>query len=282
MRLKKADISSRVNNNLGIKFIRQDLTSYSGLELVKRFFRIIKLNDSIKSRMKNIDFNGDYPFHKIILLLITMIILGVERVSNIEYIKDDPLVKRLCELDSIPSRYSIARFFKQFTDEVLKSFVELNSDLLVDQIEKLGLTTLTMDIDGTVISSRGKPELSGKGYNPIKRGAYSYFPLTAYLAQTGHFLKIKNRPGNVHDSNGSYEFIEDIIKGLKFMYGDRIRLQIRHDGAFFSEKNLKMYEKNGLEYASKVPFHRYPIFKQNMMWNLNFRKSIFSYFRIGR
>ena len=127
------------------------------------------------------------------------------------------------------------------------------------------MTTLTIDIDGTVLSSRGKPELSGKGYNPIKRGAYSYFPLTAYLAQTGHFLKIKNRPGNVHDSNGSYEFIKELVTDLRFILGDKKRLQIRHDGAFFSEKNLKMYEKHNLEYASKVPFYRYPVFKNRIL-----------------
>ena len=272
MRLKKAKISSRVNNNLGIQFIRQDLTSYSGLELIKRYFRILKLNGTIKAKMKSIGFRGDYPVSKMLLLLIAMIILGVERISNIEYIKDDPLVKRFIELDMLPSRYSIIRFLKQFTGEALKSFIELNSELLVEQINKLGLTRLTIDIDGTVVSSRGKPELSGKGYNPIKRGAYSYFPLTAYLAQTGHFLKIMNRPGNVHDSNGSYEFIEELITGLKFMLGNRIRLQIRHDGAFFSEKNLKMYEKHGLEYASKVPFYRYPIFKRKILSRKKWRR----------
>lgn len=262
MRLRKAEILGRVNNNLGVQFIRQDLTSFSGLELVKRFLRLLRLNERIRGHLGRYGLRGDYPYYKMVLLVIGMVILGVERISNVEYIKDDPLLKRFCELERIPTRYSIVRFMKSITDEALKGIVELNSSLLAEQIKKLGLTTLTIDIDGTVISSRGKPEMSGKGYNPVRRGAYSYFPLTAYLAQTGHFLRIMNRPGNVHDSNGSYNFIEELTAGFRFMLGGKVKLQIRHDSAFFSEKSLKMYEGKKLEYATKVPFWRYPAFKQ--------------------
>jgi hypothetical protein len=272
MRLRKAEIQSRVNNNLGIKFIRQDLTSFSGLELVKRFFRLLRINERIREHLGHYGLRGDYPYYKMVLLIIGMVILGVERLSNVEYIKDDPLLKRFCELGRIPTRYSIVRFMKSITDEALKGIVELNSSLLAEQIGKLGLATLTIDIDGTIISSRGKPEMSGKGYNPVKRGAYSYFPLTAYLAQTGHFLRIMNRTGNVHDSNGSYEFIEELTSGIRFMLGGKVKLQIRHDSAFFSENNLKMYEENKLEYATKVPFWRYPAFKQIITGHRKWRR----------
>lgn len=265
MRLRKSEIGLKVNNNLSIKFINQDLTSYAGLELLNRFFRHIKLNSRIKNVMKQFKIKGDYPGYKLIMLLICIIILGIERVSQIKYLQDDPLLKRLCELKKISSRQTILKFLKSFTDEVLKGLAELNSELITDYLQKLGLTTLTIDIDGTVISSRGKPELSAKGYNNIKRGAYSYFPLTAYLAQTGHFLKIMNRPGNVHDSNGSTEFIKEIVLNLKFMLGSKIRIQVRHDAGFFDEKRFKMYETEGVEYCSKVPFWRYPIFKNTIL-----------------
>jgi len=272
MRLKKSEIQTKVNNNLSIKFTRQDLTSYSGLEFIRRYFKIIELGRRLKEHSKDFQFRGDYPFHKMIFVIIGAIILGIERLSNLSFIKDDPLVKRLCELKVLPSRQTIMRFLKSITDESLKSLVELNSELLSEHIAKLGLHTVTIDIDGTVISNRGKPEYSAKGYNNIKRGAYSYFPLTAYLAQTGHFIKIMNRPGDVHDSNGSTEFIRELISGLKFMLGGKIRIQIRHDSGFFSENRFKMYEKNGVEYASKVPFWRYPIFKNNILERKQWRR----------
>jgi len=272
MRLKKKEISGRVNKNLAIQFIRQDLTSFSGLELIKRFFRNIRLNERIREHLKQCGLKGDYPYYKMIILIIGMMLLGIERISNIAFIKDDPLVKRFCELGNLPTRYSILRFMKSITDEALRGIIELNSGLVAEQVRKLGLATLTIDIDGTVISSRGMPEMSGKGYNPIKRGAYSYFPLTAYLAQTGHFLKIQNRAGNVHDSNGSEEFIKELVAGLRFMLGNKIRLQIRHDSAFFSEKSLFSYEDQRLEYATKVPFWRCPLFKQVIARNRHWKR----------
>ena len=267
MRLRKAEINKKVKNNLEIKFIRQDLTNYSGLELIRKYFQLIKLNDLIKDKMREHKIKSDYPFYKMVLLLITIFIVGIDRISNVKYIEDDPLVKRLCELKKIPSRFTILRFLKFFTEEILNSFTEINSELLEIQFKKLKLKTLTIDLDGTVISSRGKPELSKKGYNPIKKGANSYFPLTAYIAQTGHFIKIKNRPGNVHDTNDSDNFVKELIADLKKRHGSKVRLQIRHDGGFFSSKNFKVYEEKGLDYVSKVPFWRYPLFKKTIMEN---------------
>lgn len=41
---------------------------------------------------------------------------------NIEYIKDDPQVKRLCRLEIISSHYTVILSLKYFTVEVLRSF----------------------------------------------------------------------------------------------------------------------------------------------------------------
>lgn len=271
MRLKKSEISTRVKNNLKFNFIRKDMTSVSGLEVIKRFLMIIDLNKHMIKKLKTLNNNGDYPGHKKLLLIIGLILIGVERLSNVKYFSDDPILKRFCELKKIPSRHTLVRFLDNMTEESLKSIEDLNLELLTNHINHLGLSTLTIDIDGTVLSSRGKPELSEKGYNNIKRGAYSYFPITAYLAQTGHFLKIKNRSGNVHDSNGSTKFIQSLVDDLKFHSNKKLRIQIRHDSGFFDEKRFKMYESNNIEYAAKVPFWRYPIFKQKIVaqkkWN---------------
>ncbi len=56
-------------------------------------------------------------------------------------------------------------------------------------------------MDGTAINTKGIPTWSFKGYNPIKKGAKSYFPLIVHIAESGHSLAIISRSGNVHDSN---------------------------------------------------------------------------------
>ena len=257
MNYKKSEILKKfVNRDIEIKFKNHDLTNYSGLELFKRFLGIIKINKHIKRIFRKYNFPGVYSYSKLFIFIITSFVIGVERFSNIKYIMDDPLVKKICGLNKIPSRFTITRFLKNFTNEFLEGIKKLNQILIIDQLKLLKLKTLTIDIDGTVICNRGVPDGSKKGYNPIRKGAFGYYPLLAMIAQTGQWIKSINRPGNVHDSKGSDEFVIELIKSLKSELGNDIRLQFRHDGAFFSENKLKIYENEESEYASKVPFAR--------------------------
>lgn len=56
-------------------------------------------------------------------------------------------------------------------------------------IGRLRARTLTIDVDGTVLSAGLKTEGAARGYNPHRRKVPSYFPISAYLADSGHFLK---------------------------------------------------------------------------------------------
>ena len=150
--------------------------------------------------MKSYGFRGDYGIGNILFILLIMIFIGAERIQHIDYLKDDPLFRRIVRLTRIPHRTKISTALKQFSSDSLKALAELNSELVVEKLNELGLNEITIDLDGTVISTKGKPSWALKGYNPIKKGARSYFPLTAHVGETGHFLAILNRPGNVHDS----------------------------------------------------------------------------------
>jgi hypothetical protein len=108
---------------------------------------------------------------------------------------------------------------------------------------------ITIDLDGTVVSTKGHPTWAFKGYNPIKRGANSYFPLTAHVAETGHFLAIWNRPGNVHDSNRALQLIKRIEKQLSLF-----SIRFRADSAFCAPAVLNYLLQRQIPFAVKVPF----------------------------
>jgi hypothetical protein len=76
--------------------------------------------------------------------------------------------------------------------------------------------------------------------------------LLAHLAQTGQILRVKNRPGNVHDSKGADSFLRELIGELRGRFGRRLPLEFRMDAAFFKEKVLKRLEREGCEYAIKA------------------------------
>src|SRR6266436_1474664 len=86
---------------------------------------------------------------------------------------------------------------QQFTQATLGPLVQLNHDLVIDAVRRLALPRLTIDIDGTVVRTGATVGWAFRGFNPHHRKDPSYYPLLAHVAQTGHILRVKNRPGNV-------------------------------------------------------------------------------------
>ena len=242
MRLRKHDIHQRINGNLKIEFAEQQISSYSGLELFKRYFRIIRLNHRIRRAFQGYGFKGDYSVGDCILVFITLWITGGNRLRHVRYLAEDPLVQRLCGLESLPSDRSLSRWLGQFTNDSLQALVSLNSEIILEQLDGMGLSTITLDFDGTVLSCGNKIQWAFRGYNPQNRHAKSYFPLLCHIAQTGHFLHVKNRPGNVHDSNYALEIMKDCIEQVRTKL-PHVRVEVRMDSAFF--------QKNILRYLSK-------------------------------
>lgn len=57
-----------------------------------------------------------------------------------------------------------------------------------------------------------------------------------HLAQTGHILRLKNRPGNVHDSTQAAGFLRALIDDLRARFGRRVALEFRMDAASFQRR----------------------------------------------
>ena len=80
------------------------------------------------------------------------------------------------------------------------------------------------------------------GFNPHHRKDPSYYPILAHLAQTGHILRVKNRPGNVHDSKGAVAFLRELIEDVRARLGSSLPLEFRMDGAFFHKEIIDLLE----------------------------------------
>jgi hypothetical protein len=249
MRYKKCSLIARRNKILPIRFIRQDMTTYAGLTLIDHYLRLYRIHSRLKQAVKSYGFKGDYGIGDILFLLLIMILIGAERLQHIGYLKTDPLFCRVVRLTRIPHRTKLSTGLKQFTSDSLKTLAELNSELVIEKLNELGLNEITIDLDGTVISTKGHPSWAFKGYNPIKKGAKSYCPLTAHIGETGHFLSILNRPGNVHDSNRALFVIQAIQRQLS---GFSIRF--RADSAFCVPEVINYLLKKQVGFAIKAPF----------------------------
>jgi hypothetical protein len=96
-----------------------------------------------------------------------------------------------------------------------------------------------------------------RGYNPHHRKNPSYYPLLATLAQTGHVVSHRNRPGNVHDSHRSGDFLRTTVNRLRQSLAAPALIEVRTDSAFFQRDFLESCDRLGVEYAIKVPMWPY-------------------------
>jgi hypothetical protein len=121
-------------------------------------------------------------------------------------------------------------------------------------IRKLPLRTLTLDVDGTVLSTGENVSGALRGYNPHNRRVPSYYPIMAHLGETGHILRVRNRSGNVHDGKSSLRFLRQVFTQVRETLGKSYRLNFRMDAAFFLKPVIQLLQENKAGFAIKVPF----------------------------
>src|SRR5512132_455376 len=270
VRLSRADFHSACKSFFKIEFASQDITAFGGLELLGRYFRLIELHRRVQSVFVRNGIGGDYRAIDMILVIVVLMLVGGRRLDHLNYVCEDPLVKRFCGLLRLPRERSVARWLKRFTHSSLQALVELNSQIVCNAIEQQKLGRLTFDIDGSVITTGAKVSWAFRGFNPHHRKDPSYYPILAHLAQTGHILRVKNRPGNVHDSKGAVAFVRDLIDDVRRRLGRALLLEFRMDGAFFQREMIDLLERKGAGYAIKVPFFKWlgllPLIREHQRW----------------
>ena len=111
---------------------------------------------TVRSVFARYDLGGDYRAIDMILVIIVLILVGGRRLDHLNYLCEDPLVKRFCGLLRLPRQRSVGRWLKRFTHKSLAALVEINSHIVCKAIDKEKLGRLTLDIDGSVITTGGQ------------------------------------------------------------------------------------------------------------------------------
>jgi hypothetical protein len=255
VRLRKQDFIKRINSDLQIEFAKQDLSTFSGLELFQRYFRLIGLQARLRKALAGTSC-GDYSSVHFVFIFIALWLTGGRRLRHIPFISEDPLVQRLCGLKSLPSDRTVSRWLGQFTNDAIEVLMELNSEIVTEKLRDLKLSRVTLNFDGTVLSCGDNVKWAARGYNPHNRHSKSLYPILCHVAQTGHFLKARNRPGDVHDSKGALAVIKSAVKEIKKALPNAV-IEIRLDSAFFQKNIIKYLIREKIEFVMKVPMWKW-------------------------
>jgi hypothetical protein len=244
----KAQILTKFHKIPEIQFEDQQLTSFSGIVIFQLLFKNLNLKNKLKKCFTHLKVSPIFGHHLILLLLIVHLILGFKRLREIKYYRDDPMVLRLMGMKSLPDVSTISRNLSQLDDKSVKNIQNLSRSFVIDGLHREQFRRITLDFDGSVLSTRGHAQGSAVGFNKSKKGARSYYPLFCTIAQTGQFFDMHHRPGNVHDSNGAADFMLKCFEHIKSHLPGAI-LESRMDGAFFNKDIVSLMASNQIKFT---------------------------------
>jgi len=231
------------------------------LVIFQGLFKALGLKRRLQRCFKHLGRKGVYGIHTIFMILIIHILIGHRRLREVAYYKDDPMVLRLLGLRRMPDVATITRNMGSVDMKGCDKTEKVIREIVLDRLVEDGCARVTLDYDGSVYSSRRAAEGTAVGYNKLRKGERGYYPLLCTVAQTGQGFGMLPRSGNIHDSNGSQDFIVECVASVIERL-PRARIESRLDSAHFSEETVCLLNNLGVEFSVSVPFLRFPELKE--------------------
>jgi len=254
-KVSRAAVRGKAGAMPELRFEEQSLTSYAGLVVFQPLFAKLELKRRLWGCFRHLPGTPVYGPHLVVLLLVVHLLLGYRELRDSRYYRDDEMVKRLLGLKRVPDVATMSRALAAADERAVDNVRIESRTLVLERLAALGLARVTVDFDGSVLSTGRHAEGTAVGFNKQKKGRRSYYPLFATLAQTAQVLDAHHRPGNVHDSNGARAFMQGCLGAVRGVLPGA-RLETRVDSAFFSEEIIEALDAQGVEFTASVPFER--------------------------
>lgn len=257
MKCSRAAIHRKTHRIPEIRFEDQKLTSFAGLVVYQPLFSRIGLKQQLGSCFRHLKVSPIFGHGVVVLLLVVHLLLGYRRLQDMRYYADDPMVHRLLGLGRLPDVATVSRTLAGLDETGVANLRRLNRQRVLERLGALGLARITLDFDGSVLSTGRFAEGTAVGFNRKKKGSRSYYPLFCTVAQTGQVLDVWHRPGNVH---GAKAFILACMREIKAIL-PRATIEARMDSAFFNDDIVSMLDREEVEFTASVPFERFAALK---------------------
>jgi len=274
VKYSRREIYSREHKIPELKFEDQKLTSYSGLIIFQPLFAGLQIKEAFRRCFTHLRISEIFGHHIIMMVLVVHLLLGYRKLRDMEYYKDDPLIKRLLGLKRLPDVSTVSRALRSADARSIKNIREFCRSRVIEGVKKVFLFRLTLDFDGSVLTTNGRNvEGTAVGFNKKKKGARSYYPLFCMIAQTGQVFDVYHRPGNVHDSKGARDFIIECVSIIRKEL-PWVTIEVRMDSAFFSDEIVSVLDEQKIEFSISVPFERFAELKKMIegrmrWWNID-------------
>lgn len=258
------------------------MTSYAGLVVFEPLFERLQLQHKLQQCFHHLPCKRQYPVARVVRLMVIHLLLGFRRLRDIEFYREDPIVRGVAGMKCLPSVSTLSRVLEQCDERSVQRLEEVSTELVQQRLAQEKLARITLDFDGSVLSTRRHAEGTATGYNRKRKGQRSYYPLFCTVAQSGQVLGVLHRSGNVHDSRGAIGFVRQCVAAVRQAL-PRAKVETRMDSAFFSDDMVRALEDLKVQYTISVPFERLVALKEmieqrGIWWKLSNGERKLGYF----
>ena len=244
------DIALESNPYLKINFDGGDLSSDSGLLLIKEFaekiglvqlvYQLFQTNDSATFRI-HIDPDN-------LLQMIYQIIAAYFEDDCSDELTVDPVFKAILNKPILASQPTISRFFNRMDQTTLKQFDQIDSKMREIIYTIQSPEQMVFDLDSTLLNTYGEQE--GEAFN-YHYQAHGFHPLLCYDGITGDLLKVELRDGTQYCSKEADEFMIPLLQEYRSKYPS-LPLYLRGDSGFAAPELYEACEENDCKYAIRL------------------------------
>lgn len=235
------------NTNISFDFTGGNLSSDSGLLLVREFIRKIGLR-----KMLNRYFDDDkkriHRISSVIEQLIYQSIAGYHADDNADDLRRDPIFTEILEKNALASQPTISRILNGFSEDDVKTFNAILEELYLLFNPASKKSEIVLDLDSTNTVTYGNQERSEYIVHYQKNG---YHPLVLFDGLNGDLMKLILRKGSIYTSKGVKEFLEPVVDKLRDQY-PQAEVIVRGDSGFAMPELYDLCEDRGLHYVIRL------------------------------
>ena len=245
-----SEITLESNRNFRIKFDGGNLSSDSGLLLLKEFYHKLGVNALLRKSFRTTD-KSHFRIHKDyenLAQMLYQITASYFQDDNADALRHDPVITAAIGKDVLASQPTLSRFHNRMDEVTLKQLETIQRILRrrVYSVERP--QHVLFDLDSTLLATYGKQEGAAFNYHYQANG---YHPLLCFDGMTGDLLKAELRPGTMYCSNRAAAFMAPLMEEYQINYPD-ITLFLRGDSGFATDELYTLCETNGTSYAIRL------------------------------